>query len=286
VNITGGEQSDVDWKRDVHRLTLIQPGAPRVAMTAGNEQLFLGNMIAENGRGLSPKERRERLHAERTYVLVFETNGTFRVDNVPPGEYQLTVNVTDPEDEYYNRRYIGTLNKQIKVPDEKNSKVNAPFDIGTLDLTIRPRVKVGNVVPSFEMKTASGKVIKPSDFRGKYLLLHFWGQSIGYNTTEFTVLKELNNTYGGTKGKLVIVGCNLDQEKQFDTDQFMRNYSMTWMQCFLGNWSQTPIPGMFGFNGNSGAALIDPEGKLVSTQLRSTSIRTAVRNALSASEFE
>ena len=70
-------------------------------------------------------------------VQKFDTNGTFHADNIPPGKYVLSLNVTDPEEEYYNRRTIGSVNKEIVVPDEKGAKLNAPFDIGELELPIR-----------------------------------------------------------------------------------------------------------------------------------------------------
>ena len=73
---------------------------------------------------------------------------TRHADHVPPGKYMLSLNVTDPEDEYYyNRRTIGALSKETIVPDEPNAKLNAAFDIGTLELTIHPRLKFGMTVP-------------------------------------------------------------------------------------------------------------------------------------------
>jgi hypothetical protein len=263
VNLTGGENSDVDWKRDVHRLTLSLPGAATPGVL---------NLIMRAPAVVDQS-------AQRTYVLVFETNGVFHADHVPPGKYQLQINVSDPEDEYYNRRYIGTATKEVTVPEERNAKVNAPLDIGAIDLAIRPRVKPGQVVPSFEMKGADGKTIKLSELRGKYVLLHFWGQSLGWNSTDFTVLRELQSSYGAN-GKLVILGCNLDPPQGYGTEQFIRSQNMTWKQTLLGNWNETPIPGMFGLQGNTAAILIDPQGRLVSGQLRGTSIRSFVQNAL------
>jgi hypothetical protein len=290
VNISGGEQGDVDWRRDVHQLTLVLSNQPRNTMsfTPDGQRIFISNF--SDGMQITPQTPEamiEAQRAQRNYVLLFDTNGNFHADHIPPGKYQLTIAVTDPEDEYYNRRYIGNAMKEITVPNESNAKVNAPLDIGAVDLTIRPRVKVGRVVPSFDLKMADGKTNRLSNLRGKYVLLHFWGRSLGYNSTDFSVLRELQSTYGGPNGKLAIIGCNLDPEEQRSSlDQFMRQNSMNWPQSYLGNWSQTPIPGMFGLQGNSAAILIDPQGKLASAQLRSTSIRSAVQNALNSGGLE
>ena len=287
VKVVGGETSDVDWRRDVHRLTLMLPQKPGAGPRNGNAGIpqpatlltFLGGLNPAPAPPMSIEKIRERQRAERNYVLLFDTNGTFHADNVPPGKYLLELNATDPEEEYYNRRSIGALNKEIIVPDEKSAKVNAPFDIGELKMTIRARVKVGKAVPPFEAKTREGKAIKLSDYRGKPLLVHFWGLSLGYSSYDLQVLKGFQTTYGGS-GKLAILGCNLDANAQ-GAEQFAKTQGMTWTQTYLGDWSQTPIPGMFGINGNSACVLIDPEGKLLTGQLRGTAIRNAVENAMS-----
>ena len=287
VKILGGEQSDVDWRRDVHRLMLMLPqdaALPRNVRGLTQEPLvFLGGLNVPVAQPVDFQAMRERERAQRLYVLLFDTNGNFHADNVPPGKYNLVLNVTDPEDEYYNRRMIGSLSKEVVVPDEKNAKVNAPFDIGAVELPIRPRVKIGKVVPPFEAKTREGKAIKLSDFRGKPVLLHFWGLSLGYSTYDMQVLKEFQNTYASA-GQLAIIGYNLDADAN-NAEQFAKRQGMTWTQTYLGQWSQTTVPAMFGINGNSACVLVDAEGKVASGQLRGTAIRNTVTR-LFAAELE
>jgi thiol-disulfide isomerase/thioredoxin len=239
--------------------------------------VLLRGFLPQNNQPISAEVLRERQRAERSYVLLVESNGTFRADHVPPGKYQLTLNVTDPEDEYYNRRSIGTTSLEITVPDEKVA-VNTPHDIGAVPLKITPRLRVGKTVPSFEGKGADGKMTKLSDLRGKPVLLHFWGLSLGYNTTELQILKELQSSYGAS-GKLVILGCNLDGPGN-NPEQFAKSQGFTWKQIYLGQWNQTPVPGMFGINGNTGCVLIDAEGKLASGVMRNASIRNTVMSAM------
>jgi len=283
VNIQDGDHSDVDWKRDVHKLILVfpemlKPPAITPGMAPGEQQRLWTEFNNVQRIFWQTEAGRAREREERTYVLVFETNGTFHADNVPPGKYNLALNVSDPEEEYYSGRAMGTASQQVTVPDEPGAKVNAPVDIGTVELTIRPRVKVGRPVPSFEAKAGDGKTIKLSDYRGKYVLLHFWGLSIGYSTVDLQMLKELQNTFGAGD-KLVIIGCNLDGNRK-TAEQFATRQGMTWTQAYLGDWNQTTVPGMFGLRGNTACVLIDPEGKLASGQLRSSSIRNTVSNAI------
>jgi len=281
VKIGGGDQSDVDWKRDVHKLilTLPDPIAPPTnvnSLPPAERQKIWNDYNMRQREFWQSDAGRERQRAERMYVLLFETNGNFRAENVPPGKYTLALNFTDPDDEPYNRRTIGMLNKEVVVPDDRNAKVNAPFDIGTAEVPVRSRIKIGKQVPSFEAKTADGKMIKLSDYRGKPVLLHFWGLSLGYSTYDLQVLKQFQDSYGSA-GRLAILGLNLDADTN-NAAQFVKSQNMTWPQTYLGNWSQTPIPAMFGLQGNTACILVDAEGRLASNQLRGSSIRNAVVN--------
>lgn len=278
VKITGGEPSDVDWKRDVHKLMLTQPGQPAPGqpqvITTGDS--FVSFLPAINRQpAVSMEELRKRERSERTYVLVFATNGSFRVDNVPPGKYTLMLNPSDPDDEYYNRRPIGNLMREVVVPDEPQAKVNAAFDLGELELAIRPKLKPGKVVPSFEARTSAGRTVKiPEAARGTNVVLYFWGMSVGYSTYDVQTLKQIQ---AASQGKITILGLNLDADARQGAD-FAQRQGMNWTQLFLGDWNQTTVPGMFGLNGNSGAVLIDPQGRLSTGPARGTQLRNLLNN--------
>src|SRR5205814_2115036 len=116
-------------KRDVQKLTTPLPEVP-VAPPVLN-----GLATAEEQERASLEfNQRQRLFwqsdagralalAERSFVLLFETNGNFHIDNVPPGKYNLLLKMTDPEEEYYRRRQIASLTREVVVPDEPGSKI-------------------------------------------------------------------------------------------------------------------------------------------------------------------
>ncbi len=279
VVLSGGDHANVDWRRDIHRLNLLLPDEdPDNANPAHFRPPMLRQTPGDRRGPMTPEALRARQRAERSYVLLFDTNGNFRVENVPPGRYTLTIQVTDPEDEYYNRRAMGSVTREVIVPDERQTKVNAPFDIGAIPLTIRPRIKIGRVVPSFEGKTGEGRTIKLSDYRGKHVLLFFWGMSVGYSTYDFQTVQQFQGKFSADK--LAILGCNLDADAK-SAAQFATRQNMNWPQIYLGDSSQTSIPGMFGIHSSSGAVLIDPEGRLSLGQMRGTAMRHAVEGVLS-----
>jgi len=259
MNVIGGDVTDVDWRRDTHRLVSnAQSGLGAVASLVGT--IFGAN--AEN----------------YSYVILFETNGTFRVDNVPPGKYLLKIDVTDPEEEYYNRRPMGNAKKEIEVPAVAGAKVNEAFDIGAIELPITPKLRIGRAAPPFEAKAFDGKSIKLSDYKGKHVLLFFWASYAGLGSYDLNVLRELHNSYG-TQGKLVVLGLNLDNSLDAASN-FARAQNMTWTQVHLGEWGQSKVPPSFGVDSFPTGLLLDGQGKLVSRQLRGSALRNAVRNAL------
>ena len=93
VKISGGDNSDVDWKRDVHKLVLNLP--PLVAppmnlqgLSALEQQRAWNDFNAAQRNFWNTEAGRAREREERTYVLAFDTNGNFHADNVPAGKYK------------------------------------------------------------------------------------------------------------------------------------------------------------------------------------------------------
>jgi len=144
----------------------------------------------------------------RRYALKIEPDGTFRVDDVPAGNYQLRINVYDrPMNSYSARRRpetIGSVNHEFEVPDINESVIDEPFDLGSLTLMIKRRLKVGDVAPDLETETFEGKAVRLSDFSGKVVLLHFWQSGHPQSIESLEDLKEVYEAFGKNK-RFVIV---------------------------------------------------------------------------------
>ena len=288
VAVTGGEPDDVDWLRDVHTLSLRLPPRPamqpvNVAGKTQEEQQKFWREYQEREQAFWRSEGGRALErAQRSYVLVFGSNATFRVDSVPPGTYDLMIRPTDPQYEYYNNQELGALSQEVVVPAAPAGRAGEPFDLGTVELRTKRIARVGRLAPSFEAKTVEGKVVKLEELRGKYVLLDFWAMWGGTRGSELQVLKGLHDTYG-KEGRLVVIGLNLDGEAK-PAAEFAKSNEMPWTQWYLGSWGQTPVPALFGVDGVPHAILLDPAGKIVAKNLRGSTIRSAVRNALGESQ--
>lgn len=283
IAVVGADQNEVDWKRDFHTINLRVPGNPEL------EPVTMTGINTEEERQKFWQERNERMKAfwrtekgrelelkQRSYVLQFETNGSFYAYNIPPGTYDMYVHPTDPTDENDSYRQIGSLSKQFAVPD---GPADQPFDTGSHDLAIKKPLRIGQSAPKFEAKTLDGKTINLTNYLGKYVLLNFTAKYLGpQQTTEIQTLKSLYDSYG-KDGKLAIISLSLDNEEKLAKDSVTEN-GIAWPVCHLGNWGMTQVPARFGVDGVPHSILISPTGTIVNKSMAGTYMKTAVRNAL------
>ncbi len=283
IPITGADPSDVDWKRDFHSITLRVAGNPEM------EPVTMTGVQTDEERQKFWQERTERMKAfwrtekgrelelkQRSYVLHFETNGTFLAHNIPAGTYDMYVHPTDPTEENDSYRQIGYLSKQIVVPD---GPADQPFDTGTHEMQIKRPLRIGQVAPKFESKTLDGKTINLTNYLGKYVLLNFTAKWSGSSqTTELQTLKSLFDTYG-KDGKLVVISLSVDNDEKLARDTISEN-AITWPMCYLGQWSATQVPASFGVEGLPHSILISPAGTILNKAMSGTYLRNTVRNAV------
>jgi hypothetical protein len=286
MQVNGGPGTEVDWLRDAHSINLHVPEPtnikpPDVSKAKNDEERQkLWNAYNEKQRQFWQTDEGIALQRlQRSYVLMFDTNATFHIESVPPGTYNLSMNLSEPMDEY-NSRQIGNLYKQVVIPPAPADRPNEPFDLGAIDMVVRRNLRIGQQAPSLETKTIEGKPMKLEDLRGKHVLLSFYATWSGNYASELQALKALQDTYG-KDNKLVIIGLAIGNGANNEEDSTRTN-GVKWTQCYLGAWSETQVPALFGVDGLPHSILIDPQGKIVGRNLRGSSMRTAVRNALSS----
>jgi protocatechuate 3,4-dioxygenase beta subunit len=279
----GADPQDLDWQRDVQQMTSIitmppalqQPPSITPNMTEEQQQDAWREYNLRQMAFWRTAEGRKSEREQRSYALLFDTNGTFRVENVEPGDYSIYFHITNPErgQNYYET--IGSQSVNVTIPPGQPDEV---FDCGAHTVPIRGMMRLGRPAPRFEIKSFDGKTVKLEDFQGKFLLLDFWASWAGTRSLDVRMLKEVNDTYGRDP-RFALLGLNFDPQRK-DAERVIEQTGLKWLQCYLGNWGSTELPGSFGVQGLPEALLIDPEGKIVARSLRGSSIRNTVRNQL------
>lgn len=113
--------------------------------------------------------------------------------------------------------------------------------------------------PGFTLPDLDGKMVSLSDYRGKWVVLDFWGSWCGWCVKGFPELKEAYAKYGD---RLVIIGvdCNEPEEAW---KAGVRKYELPWVNVYYGQPADPALLTQYGISGFPTKGIVNPEGKLV-----------------------
>lgn len=111
--------------------------------------------------------------------------------------------------------------------------------------------------PNFTLPDLEGKRVSLSDFRGKWVVLDFWGSWCGWCVKGFPALKRAYEKYGD---KIVVIGIDCN-ESEADWREGVRKHELPWINLYNGN--DKALYSEYNIEGFPTKAIINPEGKLV-----------------------
>ncbi|MCW3464614.1 TlpA disulfide reductase family protein [Chitinophaga nivalis] len=139
------------------------------------------------------------------------------------------------------------------------------------------RTAVGAIAPDFAQADTSGKEVRLSSLRGKYLLIDFWASWCGPCRAENPNVVKAFEQYKD-KG-FMILGVSLDSKKEnwlsaIATDQ------LNWLQVSdLKSWGNE-VARLYGVSGIPQNFLLDPQGKIVAKNLRGDALVNKLKEIL------
>ncbi|PAW92313.1 hypothetical protein CKK33_01910 [Mucilaginibacter sp. MD40] len=136
-------------------------------------------------------------------------------------------------------------------------------------------ISPGHNAPEFSLKDANGKIVKLSDYRGKYVFLDFWASWCVPCRKENPLLVTLHQQYG--KEQLHFVSVSMDSNKS----QWLAAVSkdgLTWTQLDDPESINGQVADAYGIKAVPFNCIIGPDGRIIAVNLRGENLRSFVDN--------
>ena len=136
----------------------------------------------------------------------------------------------------------------------------------------------GKPVPDFSATDLDGNPISLQDYRGKVVLLDFWGVWCGPCIAEMPNVKNVYDTYKDQG--FDIIGVSLDSDET-ELRDYIKENDLQWRQVFSGKaWRDDPLAQQYNITGVPSQWLIDRDGTLISHKARGEKLEGLVVEAL------
>lgn len=113
--------------------------------------------------------------------------------------------------------------------------------------------------PAFSLPDPEGNMVSLADFRGKWVILDFWGSWCGWCIKGIPELKEAYNKY---KDKLEVIGIDCRDDRE-DWIEAIKKYELPWVHVYNDTDNvDTPdrVDRAYGVQGFPTKIIIDPQG--------------------------
>ncbi len=223
-------------------------------LTLEEQDQWLAEFEASDAGKKYIAEQEAKIAAARRFPLKLEPDGKFAVYDVPPAIYAFSGRA---EKSIEARNYLCEVFGQIEVLPEAQEIL-----LGDLEISVSPIFKAGDPAPQIEVESLGKQKLRIKDYRGKFLLVHFWSTSsppaVNFQKSLQKIVSELP---ADPPVELLALSIDADQAA---LEEFIRENGQTGEFALLGGWSH-PAISEFGLHAIPALWLVDREGKFLAT---------------------
>ncbi len=166
---------------------------------------------------------------------------------------------------------LGILQARFNEPDAATTR-----EVKTAIEATRARQEIIGKEFDPELRSVSGSPLQMSDYRGKVVLVPFWGMGIPLSLQPIPILQSVRDKH---PDHIAIVGVNLDSEDA-PVQAFTEQNKIDFPSFRLSTDPPSPIPKDFGMVSMPFVVILDSEGKVAAIQLSDHGLQENLKRLL------
>ena len=144
-----------------------------------------------------------------------------------------------------------------------------PYYLSLRNSVLSASMKVGNEVPDITLPLLTGDSKRLSDYRGRYVVLHFWKSDCESSAASLDELLRLHEVIKEHQDQFVIISVALDTDKSawqaaVESKGISRE---SWLHACDGAGAASPAAKLFGVDSTPKIIVVEPEGLAVSLNM-------------------
>lgn len=272
---------EVAWENDHHMLVAKlppPPPGPTFSAYTDPETFQKARRVHGKSKAVLDYERKRQ-----QFELLFDKDGAFRIDDVPPGKYELRIAVTKPLPANARNRYersqevIGSIKREIVVPPGPSG---TPVDLGVIPMEVKESPGVNTLPMDFTADQLDGKPFHLAGLRGRPVVVCFWGKWAPGSEKKLVDLRAAAAAMGAAE-KPALVTVNLDSNIA-DARDGVKELGAGWTHTQLSGPEMFMVTERWKVDALPAVILLDAEGRVKGRDFDGKRLASSVKRLMAA----